>query len=422
MYIRRTSSLQVSSYHEVVSSAGDPIMDSAIDLFRAGAPVLAGEIDHAAVSSMRTVCPECMELVHLVVRDTTSFFAHQRRTRTSSPCSLRVESWGSSSHGGGGTHERLPPNTHFQDSLLAAYSLTEAPDAPAGGADPGEAAALMHDVFRTRGRTVTAADLSDASPLVRGWWTADEEMIRSFLDRPSFLGDRLREDLRSHPSLRSEEHRRSVLLLWRQLHLPQVAEDLGLLLGVTAHLFRPLLLADLVVTSLGVLSWVPWTVFPEPDREEVGFDREEVDLDREEADLEGNEVCEECGRSFLLPGSEKRVGCSECTKATLCPDCAIPCSGCGDILCEHCIFRSCPACSGVLCLTCWHFEWECTECGTWFCEGGRDEKPEEVDKVECGDCGEPFCPECVDDALEEWEGDWLCESCLDERQQAAAEE
>jgi len=143
MYIRRTSSVQVSSCHEVVSSVGDPIMDSAVDLFRAGAPVLAVEIDHAAVSSMRPVCPECMELVHLVVRDTTSYFAHQRRTPTSPPCSLRVESGGASLHGGGGAHERLPPTTHFRDSLLAAYSLTEAPDAPAGGADPAEAAALM---------------------------------------------------------------------------------------------------------------------------------------------------------------------------------------------------------------------------------------------------------------------------------------
>jgi hypothetical protein len=372
-------------------------MNSAIDLFRAGVAVLAGQTNHDAVSSMRTVCPECLERVHLVVRTNSCYFAHDPWNADSPACQLRIESDGSPRRPSSEPHqphEPLPPNTRFRDALLAAYSLTEPPETPSVGATIESAAAVMHRVCRDSGRTVTAADFPDASPFLQNWWGTDEAMIQGFLERPGTLSDRLREDLRGDPELQGEAHRRSVLLLWKHLHLPQVAEDLHLLLRVTASLFRPALQAELVVTSLGVLSWVHWN--------------------RLWASLE--HVCDDCGRTFALPLSEKPAACSECSRS-LCPDCAIPCSGCGDILCDRCVFRSCPACSEPLCETCWHFEWQCTSCDTWYCEGGLEEQPEEVEKIECDGCHEPFCADCAEEALQSWEGETLCESCREERQE-----
>jgi hypothetical protein len=392
-------------------------MDQAVDLYRGGIAVLARETDHAAAATMRTACPRCLEPVHLVVRDTTHYFAHPPRSAESPPCPRRVDSGGgSASHGG--SHQPLPPNTSFRDALLAAYSLTGPPPPPSGGADAGEAAAVLHRVLLSEGRTVTAADFADASPLLRDWWRGDEEMVRGFLDRPGLLSERLRDDLRRHPELATDEHRRSVLLLWQHLHSPRVVEDLLLLLQVTAHLFRPLLLADLVVTSLGVLSWVPWTALQsagEAPTAATGPAAVELAVPAEEEEEEEEELtCSECGRGFTPPAGERPAVCSECGEE-LCPDCVIPCSGCGDVLCEHCLFRTCPACNEALCSTCWHFEWQCLGCEEWYCEGGREEKPEEVAKTECSDCGEGVCPDCVEDVLRDAAGDLLCETCWDDR-------
>jgi len=371
-------------------------MNSAIDLFRAGAPVPAGETTHEAVSSMRTVCPQCLERVHLVVRTNTCYFAHEPATADSPTCPLRTESWDESSRAPSHAHEPhepLPPNTRFRDALLAAYALNDPPTSVGAGID--EAVAVMPSVWRAGGRTVTATDFADATPFLQNWWGADEAMIQGFLERPGVLSAKLREDLRDDPELLGQSHRRAVLLLWKHLHLPQVVDDLRLLLRVTALLFRPALQAELVITSLGVLAWVHWSRLWAPN----------------------DHVCDDCRRSFALPLSQKPRACSECAKKSLCPNCAIPCSGCHDLLCDRCVFRSCPACSEPLCPTCWHFEWQCLSCDNWFCAGGLEEQQGDTQKSVCEGCQESFCGECAGDALEPWEGKSLCDNCRDERQQ-----
>jgi len=84
--------------------------------------------------------------------------------------------------------------------------------------------------------------------------------------------------------------------------------------------------------------------------------------------------------------------------------------------------NGCPACGDAICSTCSHLDWECTHCERVFCEGGWEEPPEEVEKIECDGCGEPFCDKCAKLALEDWNGESLCESCREERQEEEEQE
>lgn len=373
-------------------------MDTAIDLFRAGFPVSARGVDHDAASTMRLACPACMERVHLVLRQDATYFAHKLWKKGSPSCPYRVQSWGTSSGAGSkAPREFLPPDTSFQDVLLAAFRLTTPPKTAT--AEIAEVAARMHAAWLTQNRLVSVADFADAMPVRDQDWTTDEALIRSYVRDDTNVLFSLREDFRTHPGLRTDEHRKTVLLLWRHLHLPQVDDDLRFLLAVGVRVFHFLSLGDLVASGLGVLARIPWSDLSGPPREES---------------------CGICHRAFEVLQNGREPSCSDCSRV-LCYDCVNYCSSCHDMECERCL-NGCPACADAVCMWCTHDDWECASCFEYFCEGGWELPPEEMEKVECEGCGELFCDKCAEWALEDWYGESLCESCREERQEEEEED
>jgi hypothetical protein len=363
-------------------------MHTAIDLYRAGLPVSADEMDHLRAAAMRLACPECLERVHFVRRQLHPYFAHHPWENGSPACALRVDSGGAGS-GSASTPEPLPPNTSFQDAFRKAFGLNESPPRPSEEID--RAVRRIHEVWLKEKRTVTVADFFDALPDLREAWTTDEAWIRNFLEDGPYLLGILREDFRNHPGCHNPDHRRTVLLLWRHLHHPPMDDDLRFLLRVARRVTSPISTAHLVANSLGILARIPWSDLSQPSREET---------------------CELCRRSFEVLPNGQAAACSECN-AVLCADCLTFCSRCHDALCERCL-DACPVCHEAVCSTCSHFDWECGYCGKGFCEGGWEEPQETSEKNECGSCGEAFCDDCASEVLEEGEEGMLCESCRED--------
>lgn len=422
-------------------------MKEAISLFKAGVRVKARDTAPESVHTLRLVCGECLEPVILVQRGDSFFFAHWPRTNLSPDCSLRRE-WDGI--------DRDDPGNPKIDEIFERKAFQEAIQDIFGDADLDPPLAeeqqawvrqlclLMHEVWIKQKRCIDIRDLTGIPPIMVALWPPLETLVERFSMEAADGTPGAFKHITGYPSLKTAEHVKSVSLLWKQLHLKRVEEDLVFLFKTALSLEDKkaehieykdfaLFASDIIFTGLKVISAVPW-----------------LELSFEEGAAEGR-VCSECGRAENPARHLNLEECHNC-RALLCPDCLERCANCNIILCpEHaqrhreyrcpdcgqsicetyqygepncCIVcgeeicaechHLCEACNEPVCDDCFHDEWTCEKCGENFCEFKCES--ESVEKVECPRCNEPYCDNCAETDFVTCAGcsEKICENCLKE--------
>ncbi len=345
-----------------------PGMLNAKSLFFGGRLVSANEALDKVVP-LRLVCPRCDELVHLVRRSGSPYFAHWPRTPESPTCGSRTATNG----GGGGSRgpsrdEWRRESEAFRRALLEAHRLA-VPDPL-----PQEMRAMLHRVARCLHRSWAVG---------QGTMPADaEEIVRSHLSS----------DVVGAP--RRDQQVETVLALWRHFHLPQVEDDFVFLIRVGEALKargdfdggtdeeRKNRSADLAEAVLGPalksLTKVPWA-----EQTRATW----VETSR----LDEVDKCSKCNREVCGSSLEK---CYECG-AGCCSSCRRECGECGEVLCRSC-GMTCPGCKKPTCSDCSN---ECDRCEVEYCESCTAEclccRVCNKCGIRCAGCGEMACSDCV---------------------------
>jgi len=418
-------------------------MKEAISLFKAGAKINADQVPAESVHTLRLVCDECLEPVILVQRGDSRFFAHWPRTSLSPECSRRRE-WDGTDRVDTGEPkiDDVFERKVFQETIRKIYGIIDLPPlTEETAAWIRQLTGLMHQVWIAHKRIIDIRDLTGIPSMMIYLWPPLEKLVEMFSKEAVNGEPGAIKSMTGFTSLGTAEHVKSVCLLFKQLHLKRVEEDLVFLFQAALELKEektgytdfPLFAGDLIFAALKVISAVPW-----------------LEMDFEAAAPDAR-VCSECGqaenpaKNFLLFECHDchcllcpkcRDWCEKCDfnlcsahaerhREYSCPDCGQGicdtyrtgepdfCIVCGEEICSEC-FHSCEACSESICDDCSHDEWICGACGQDFCETKCED--ENVEKVECPRCNEPFCSDCAESDFVACEGcnEKICEECLKE--------
>ncbi len=424
-------------------------MQTALSLFEHKREVFARHLTELAASQLHLICPECLDLVHLVIRSNGSYFAHFPILPKSPPCSLRTESWGDIEDEYSDSRVRtIMQEELFRNAILVIYQIDNLEAVPKGLNIPIKLLIEKMQTFWLQNKQ--CFEVKDL-PILGIDFTEKRSTTTEFIEDLSGrhidkVGNQKGPE-NQYPSLGTKDHNEVVLLLWKHLHVVRAGDDLRFLVQTVCHLFgrhntlefleslegipRPILHRFFLLSGLHILCRVPWleikTILPEENRQTCSKCNKvyysNIKTDKPE--------CEKCPEGYCY---ECRVNCDECSDTEeeqevtedeewRCPDCGKSevetistgspdyCIVCGELICSGC-YTECESCHESVCDDCFHDAYVCEGCDETFCE----DHPDQVKKVECPSCDDPYCENCAENDFQQCsicEKD-VCEGCLDD--------
>lgn len=314
-------------------------MKTAISLYLGGVRVYAGTTTKPEAAYLRMACPECLEPVALVYGEKSYYFAHNRQKPDSPECPLRVESSGGSIYRE--SRERAKEvfeQDVFQRAFLVVFGIAYLPRLVSPYKQAiDKLVESMQRVWLGKKQCINISDLLILQHDYLRKWTHPGRLIQGYISERAKDFPRLVSIYKSSkPKKQAKEQAITVLLLWRQLHLKQVEEDLRFLLQLSYHMYKrdmakinrktrsqasySMISGYLMFNALKILSAVPWA---------------KVQTLLKKA---SNVKCASCRRYFpQVPQIEVRR-CSVCGKPL--------CICCGEkYRCKKCYSELCKGCS-----------------------------------------------------------------------------